>query len=337
MKSIGIAFISALFAIVVLAAPVLAISLAHPDSAPTVERIEIYRNVLETGDFLVIAKELTPYASPPTTVAYDDAFIWRLIDTDGTTELASATGYPYHEDGYNYNLVSFYLDAASVTAAGVSWNDLLVLRLSESPAFFTVPVNYSFTVSISDYSSITSTDLVKADLANLLLELGADFNILWSLTPTYFLTETSETGTTFSIYGQIFFRGAIYGVQAMAPAAFLLQVTNLTTDAVSFSDNYSTTLSAQLAGTYLETGLNAGNDFLDVDYNLFGLLLVVGMIVVLIFTHWYMKGGNIWAGLVESAPVPIIMSRMGVMGLNEVGLIAAVAWLFLSAKTWRVM
>lgn len=340
MKRLGIAILSAMVAIIITAMPVMAIAL--PDSTPSVEDVYIYRNVLETGDMAVIIFENTPYGTVPTDYDYSEAFIWRLIDTDNTTELAQAVGYDYNVgtyegSGYGYNVISFYLDATEVTALGITWLDILTLRLSGNPVAFASPPTYNYPVTIGDYSSLTDTADVKADIALLILTIAGDLDNKWGLTSTYSLISESETGTSLSLFGQAYFRGAIYGVQAMAPAAFPLSISDIVTTARTWTTTYVTELGEQHTGDYIDTALTAGNDFFDVDFGLFGMLLTLGICVVIILGHWYLKGGNVWTGLTESAPVVVIATRMGMFGLGELGLLAAVCWLFVSAKLWRIV
>ena len=51
-KRLLISFVIALVMFVVISTAVMAIAL--PDSTPTVEEIYCYRNIIETGDFLII-------------------------------------------------------------------------------------------------------------------------------------------------------------------------------------------------------------------------------------------------------------------------------------------
>jgi len=334
VRKLGISLISALLAILALATPALAIAL--PDSSPTIISKDVFRNVLETGDFLVIIEENTPYASTPA-VTYPEAFVWRLIDTDGSTELVQALGYTTNADGYGYNVISFYLSAAEVTALGISWQDGLFLRLSGTPTAFATPPMYNFSIVTSDYSSLTATADVKTAIAALIIDMANDLNVAWGLATADSLLVETETSTVLSLDGQAFFRGAIYGVQSMAPLAFPMTISDVDVEDRIFTTDYADNLSVQHSGNYIGTGLSAGATFLDSSYNLFGLLLVLGICFVLIFGHWYLTGGNVMRGLVESAPALVIGTRIGLMGMGELGLIAAIALLYSVAKMWRMI
>ena len=326
----------ALMASVLMANTALAAYIAEPDSVPLPPDIYIYRNVLTTSDMLIVVKESTPYDTPPAMI-YSDSFIWRLMDTDGTTEIAQSVGYWYNDDGYNYNIISFYLSAAEVATAGIAWEDLLKLRLSGTPVAFAAPPSYTFDIAVTDYTDETVSDEVKADISERVLLLAHQLDTHWSLTSAESLLAPSETGLKLSVEGQSFFRGAIYGIQAMAPDAFPMVITATNTTDREWTSEYSDNLTGVHAGSYIGTALDAGATFLDVGYNLFGLLLVIGIIIVLIFATWYLAGGNIWKGLVEASPALVICARMSLIGLGEVGLVAAICWLYISAKLWRMI
>lgn len=336
IKKFAVSLALALTAIVVTVVPALAIAL--PDSAPTIQSINVFRNILETGDMGFFIYENTPYAVPPTDFGYGSAYVWRLIDTDGTTELAQALGYEYHDDGYGFNVIHFYLSAANVTSLGVAWQDALFLRLSGTPAAFVTPPVYNFSISSSDYSSYTATADVKSAIADLIRIMAADLNNDWALSSTTTLLDDSETGVVLSVYGQAFFRGAIFGVQSMAPAVFPLVISDVNVTPRTWTTNYTTALAAQSMGTDIDGAVAAGETLLDVSYNLFGLLLVLGMCIVLIVGNWMVSGnGSLWKGGVEAAAPLVISARLGMLGFGELGLIAAICWLYVSAKLWRMI
>lgn len=304
-----------------------------PDSAPTVESIDCYRNVLETGDFFILVYENTPYEETPD-IDYSDAFIWRLMDTDGTIELAQALGYDYNENGYGYNVISFYFSAEDAP----TWEDDYYLTLSGTPSAFESPPEYTFEISHADYSALIDTDAVKTAIAARIITMAADLDNKWGLNETTSLLLEVETGTVLSIYGEAFFRGAIYGIQAMAPDIFRLVISDITalTDR-EWGEEYTTNLTTQYSGTYLDPALEAGKSFFNLDYNFMGMLITLIICAGLIFATWYLSGGNLWKGFIESAAPLVICTRMALFGMGELGLIAAVGWLYVSAKLWKIV
>jgi hypothetical protein len=133
-----------------------------------------------------------------------------------------------------------------------------------------------------------------------------------------------------SLYGESFFRGALYGCQSYAPAAFQIVITEIDTSTNLEGTGYSSNLTDQYAGTGVQDAMDAGNDGLGVDYNLFGLLLslgVVGMVVVasvVISGDWW---GSLSNGVARWWYLPAWLYLNGLLAL-----VAALCWLFLSAK-----
>lgn len=318
-------------------APVAYADQADPDSTPTVVSQTIYRNVLETNDFFVIIYENTPYSSIPDT-PYSDAFIWRFLDTDGTTELAQSLGYDITgfngiNNGYGHNVIGFYFDNATAPA----WGQAYYLRLSGNPAVFDDPPQYNYSIEAADYSSLTDTDDVQTAIAAQVLNLATSLDTNWGLTADYSLLLETETSTVLSIYGESFFRGAIYGIQGLGPRAFRLIVGIIELGVRTWTDAYATSLVSQHDGTYIAPALEAGETLLSVDYNLFGILSVLIACAVIIFATWRIGGGNIWKGMGECAAILVIGARLALFGLGELGLIAAICWLYVSAKVWKII
>lgn len=308
-----------------------AYAISEPDSTPTVNEIYCFRHVLETNDMLIMYLESTPYATTPTDYTYSQAFIWRLMD--GDNETAQAHVCDYNENGFGYNLISFYFAAADAPA----WAGDYTLRLSGSPAAFADPPVYNYPIPASAYSSLTDEDEVEDAITDLVLNWANEFYAYWGLTYLTTLVEETETGTVLSLSGQTFFRCAIYGLQGMAPDVFPLTIENYDVTYRTWTSDYADNLTGQHAGSYIEEGFDAGEDFFGTDYNLMGMLIVIGVGAVLVFANWYLSGGNIWKGAIEMVPALVIFTRLGVWGLGELGLIAACSWIYVCARIWKLV
>lgn len=302
----------------------------NPDSTPTIIDIYAWRNVLATGDQLYIAVENTPYATTPTDYMYQDAFTWRFFN--GALELAQTTGYAFDESGYGYNVIGFYFDASDAPV----WSGNYTVRLSGNPSVFADPPAYNFDIPAGAYSSLTDTDDVKEDIAATIINIADDFYTYWNLNSETTLVDENETATVLSLQGQTFFRGAIYGIQGMAPDAFPLTIIVYDTEDRTWATTYLTNLETQHAGTSIEEGFDAGEDILDVNYNLMGLLIAMVIAGVIMIGNWMMAGGNLWKGMVESVPVLVIGTRMGMVGMGEMALIAAMCAIYVSGRIWKI-
>ncbi|MFA5389539.1 MAG: hypothetical protein WC312_07330 [Candidatus Omnitrophota bacterium] len=314
------------------ATPVFAI--ADPDSKPKIVYKWAWRNVMETGDMLIILEESIPYATTPAIIC-SEAFIFRLLGTDGVTPIGEALTYDYNDYGYGYNVVGFYFSAAAAPA----WGQNYYIAISGTPAAFTSPPNYIYQMNASDYSSLTDAEEVENDIESKILLMANDIDIRWALGASYSLLEESELGTVLSIYGEAFFRGALYSVQGYAPDIFRLVISNLPGTALTdrdWDDGYSSNLTSQYPGNDLDAGMSAGNNFLDVDYNLFGLLITLG-IACCVTIVGLVVAGDWWGAFAGSIGPLVVCTRMGLFGMGELALITAICWLFLSAKVWKLI
>lgn len=330
MKKMYIAPIIALILILSISWPVYAIS--NPDSAPLIEDVYVFRNALETGDMFIVLKENTPYATPPAD-KYADCFVWQLYDPTDTYEIAQATGYDYHDDGYNENIISFYFSADDAP----DWGEAYYLRLVGTPSAFASPPVYQFQLAEDDYSELTEPLEVLSAISTLILVWANELNTDWDLDPDDYLTSEGTTGNILSFDGQVFFRGAIYGIQSLAPYAFDLQIQDITNEPRDWDYEYSTNMTTAFSGTYIGDGADDANDMLGAPgYNLFGLIMTLLICAAMIGGCMWMNG-NLWIGAIFASAILVVCGRMSMIGMGELGLVASLMWIFVSLKTWKVV
>lgn len=305
-----------------------------PDATPTAE-FYVYRNILETGDWLLLIYQNIPYATIPDTPVWQN-YIWRLLATDNVTELGTALSYAFNDNGYGYNLTSMYWNAANVTASGMVWGTNYPVRLSGTPGMFTTPPEYNFTINSADYSLMTAADDVEAELSARILTIAADLDIRWALGATYSLLNQTETGTVLSIYGEAFFRAAIYGLQGMCPDVFAYVIKDLEITPRTWSTGYATTLENQHAGTWVDTAKAAGSALFGTTYNLtwllVTLLLAAGVMIAGVMLH-----ADAWQSLGIACIVVIGMTRLGLFELGFLALLGAIAWIYGAVRIWGVL
>lgn len=298
----------------------------EPDSTPTVEQIDVYRNLLETGDRLYLIYANIPYATTPDT-SMTDAFIWRLFDTDDVTELGSTVGYAYNELGYGYNVFSMYFDASD----SLTWQQTYKLRLCGNPVVFDSPPYYDYEVSTSDYTSLSDSDDNKSALALRILEIASDLDNKWGLTTTTSLLLESEAGTVLSIYGESFFRGAIYGIQALAPTAFRLVVTDIEAADRSWTDAYSENLTDQYAGTWIEPAKTGGGTLFGVGYDLVSVILAMVLSVGLIIGNMKLTNDP-WNAMIDVSILLVAAPYIDLIPLSFTSLVCAIFVLYEGTK-----
>lgn len=332
MKRFRLGILLALLAVFLLNTTPVYADTPDPDSTPTIDTTNIYRNLLETGDMLILVYANIPYADPPSTPV-TETFIWRLIDEDGVTELGSTVGYAYNDDGYGYNVYSMYFTKAEFAALGIVWGTSYTIRLSGNPAVFDTPPVYNFTINAGDYSALTTKADVQAELAARILTIATDLYNKWGLTSTTALLTQNETATVLSVYGEAFFRGAIHGLQAMAPTVFSVVIRVIDVEDREWDPEYSENVTGQWAGTWAETAQEAGKALFGTEYDLLSIIMMLAMSVGLLIGNIMLTGDH-WNGLVDVAVFGVIGARLGMYDLAFLILIAAVCWIYIGMKVW---
>ena len=165
---------------VILALPVLAISNPDTVSFSCTDSNPVYKvfyNVLEADDMMFVAEQFIDYSTTPNETA-SDAFLFEVLNTAGNVTIAS-TGI----NQYGAKPVSIYLTATQVTAAGISVNDTLILRLTGNPLLFASPTNNTVTATLGsgDYvdQELGDDDGVATDnnLRNFLIGVVEDLEV----------------------------------------------------------------------------------------------------------------------------------------------------------------
>ncbi len=313
------------------ASPVYADTL-DPDSDPTIQSFNVYRNLRETGDFLLVIYANIPYAVIPDTPV-TETFIWRLLDNDGMTEFGSTVGTNYNEDGYGFNVYSMYFTAAEVIALGIVWATAYPIKLSGNPAVFDTPPVFNYSLAASDYSTATVQLEVQTELAARILVISASLNNQWGLSTLEDLLTETEVGTVLSIFGEAFWRGAINGIQSMAPAAFSVIIRVIDVEARTWTTNYTTNLTNQWSGTWVETAQEGGKALFGTDYDLLSVIMILLMAGGLLVGN-IMLTGDQWNGWADVSVIGVVGARLGMFDFGILMLIAAMAWIYISAKIW---
>lgn len=213
---------------------------AQPDTTPSIDEIDIYQYLLEDGDMMIVASYTVYYASPPE-AGIDNTFIFRFLDTDGTTELGSILAYPYYNGGYGVGVVSFYFSADDAP----TWEEIYFIAITENPAAFDEPIEWKFAVSTIDYSSFDTQEENQQLLRDKVLELADELSSVWPVE----LTEEAETGKVLSSYGESYFRTSIRGIQSICPDLFYIQISNIDMTTRDWDYTFANYLTATYEGT----------------------------------------------------------------------------------------
>jgi hypothetical protein len=314
--------------------PAVALATDQPDSTPTAE-FYVYRNLLETGDRLMLIYQNIPYTVVPDE-PIGQTYMWRMLAADNVTELGTALSYSFNDNGYGWNLTSMYWDAGNVTSSGMAWNTSYTIRLSQVPVFFTAPVNYNFPLSTADYSTLTDSDAVETELGVNILTIAADLDIRWGLGATYSLLNETETGTVLSIYGEAFFRAAIYGLQGLCPTIFAYVIEDIDLESRTFTDTYVTTLENQYAGTWVDTAKTAGAALFGTGYDLTAMLFTI-LAAIAVAVAAIILSGDAWHGIADAKTVFIVATRLGFFDLGFLAVLASLAVIYGVTRMWGVV
>jgi len=264
-------------------APLLVVHLVEaipsPSPPPSVSNMHINQNLLTTGDILIYGDYDLPYVAPPS-VAANQAFIFSLIASDNLTELGAIRPFVFFDNGYNEGVFSFYF--SSITTANITWGNVYTIRISENPAQFTSPVEIDYGVPSNVWTTANATEDNQLELAINIINAA---NRLEQVHTTYTLLDTAAAGTVLSSpSGETYFRGAIYGVQAMAPSLFMVQVLDYDQSYRTWTTDYSDNQTERFDATWVGASENVTATQFGTTQSVFGYIFIlplcVGAVVV---------------------------------------------------------
>jgi hypothetical protein len=329
MKIIRILTVLMVLALFILSSIPISANTPDPDSAPTMGDIYIYHNLLEANDYFIIWTSHVNYATTPGT-PFNETFVWRLMNLDGVSTMGSTTGYVYQDDGYGLNCFGMYWPAATAP----TWGTVYTLKLSGNPANFTTPPIYNFALNSSDYTTLTTQSDNQLDLSVKVLAIANTLTTTWALPAGYGLVTQEATGNALSTYGQLVFRGAIYGVQALAPYAFAEKINTINVTDRSWNTTYQTQLQSQWSGTWVETAKNASISFFGTGWDLLGVILLGALCIGLLIANLSITNDP-WNALIDVAFVLVIAARLEVYSIGTLALIAAICIVYIGMIIWR--
>ncbi len=225
------------------------LAIGTPSSTPTISNVHANRYLIESGDRLIYGDYNIPYTPVPTDAAASETFTFRLLS--GTTEIGSVIPYCLINNGYNKGVFSFYFSAAD----NISWGQTYTIRISENPAYFDTPVSFDYVISASAWTILVDQESNQADLTINILSAAQRMQTTYS---TYTFLESSTGGTVLaSPVGETYFRGAIYGLQAMAPNLFLVQTLGTDNTSISHETTQFSIYRNRLSSSFVGTAENA--------------------------------------------------------------------------------
>lgn len=211
-----------------------------PDSV-SISDIGVYRHLIEDDDWLGVVPYSIPYTVLPDQ-NIDDLYIFRLLNSDNSSQIGTILAYPYDDGGYGDGMVSFYFTAATAP----SWDTVYIVQVEQNPVYFDTPQEWTFYLPVSAYESATTQAGQQAALQTKVIGLAQDLTVSWGVA---LLTE-GEITTVLSTYGEAYFRNAILGLQTMCPNLFSIELTPMTPDSRSWDYTLANELATRYNGTF---------------------------------------------------------------------------------------
>jgi len=285
-----LSFLIAFILAVIIATPALAIT--NPSSVNIV-KVHATQNVLETGDILFMAEYAINYAVIPDELV-NETFIFRLMDTDNSTELGRVLAYPYVDNGFGKGVISFYFSAA--TAPGTSQ---YIISICGNPAVFPSFVPQDFTMPASAYTVYSS--VADTDIYSQVMIYATDLDPTYQTALGSSLVSSSNGAVTLTLssVGEIYFTNAIPNLLNMSPSLFLVQASTPTASADSYNTTQADIYKNRFVSTWVFDSQAALGELLDTDAQIAMSFIAVALCIIWA-TLATLFGGNVVGGYILS-------------------------------------
>lgn len=256
-------------------------------AAPTnlqFESVEVFRHVIEEDDFVLVFHFNIYYEAEQPEEPANELFTFRLLDTNGIDLLGAIVPYAYYNSGYDQGCSSFYFSADDAP----DWGQAYVVRISGNPEYFSSPPLVSRTLTFSDYSQLETQEENQASLGGYIIEIAKDLETNW----TTELLFVGDTGMMLNSTGEAYFKGAITGLQAMAPQVFPIRTTSPQYEETEWTGAQGEAYEERFADTWIGETMQTLGDFFHVKWNVITGFMILGVVIALaVFCQW--RYGNI--------------------------------------------
>ena len=303
--------------------PVFAIS--NPDSI-AINTWEVFENVFEADDMLFVVSYDVDYTIEPTEDA-SDAFNFQVLDTDGSTLLASRP-----LSYYQYDLTSIYLDAAQ--AATLTWESAYSLRILGNPALFGSLVEGTNMVTKVLAPSDWNTTTTLGDTEELLyIHFVAIATALETDRTATFLVDTAG-GQVLNTAGRIIFLTAVPAVDSVVPdlfqqaGGFFDTTRDVGTGAYDTYLTYNTQIGTRLAASFDGIGAYFGTSG-----QTMGALFIV-LVALMVAGIVFFYTGNTIAAMVLAVPMMVMGNWLGLVPLAISFIIVMMFVVYMAYHLW---
>ena len=283
----------------------------------TIGNVNIYRNLVTSGDRLIIFTSNIDWENLPNDNVRT-LFMFRLMDSDGTSVLATTQPYYAYNGGYYLQVAGFYFPDDSV----IEWGEEYQIRIDGNPSrWYTISdVREIYNISGVDYTEQDSQDANQTELEAWIINVTSLLENDWlnymSLAPL--ITTNSNGEQVLTNPGQAYYLNTIQNINMMAPSLFSAgsQITPINPDnpmpEIPASPSLIERWENQYEGTWVQDSFQALGDLFHVNWRTITSILCL-VIWVVFAAISQMKWGTTDAGLWMGAVMFGVMITMGLM------------------------
>jgi len=291
--------------LLLLVVPVLADDPPAPDNLQ-IESVKVFHNVIEEDDFTLVFHYNIHYsaANQPDDPA-NKLFTFRLLDTDGVDHLAAIVPYAFYNSGYDQGCAAFYFSPD----APPDWELSYIVRISGNPEYFSSPPLVSRTLISSDYSQVNTQEENQTQLGYYIFDIASDLASNWS-TPLFY---TGDLGQVLNTTGESYFKGAIPGLQVMAPQIFAIQTTNPQYTPTEWTEAKGKAYEEQFENTWVGKSLEDLGNLFHIKWTVLTGMMILGVIIAI----------AVWCQWKYSTTKPVLIAgAIVIVGGTRIGFVA---------------
>lgn len=295
-----------------------ALAIVDPDSMG-LDEVYGYQNVAEVGDILFLAYYDIDYGSIPTETV-TAAFLFRIMDSSGPTELGSTAPFSYINSGYDEGVVAVYFSAAQVELLGITAQDTnLEVILQGNPSLFGSPP--SITNASIVWPSVLST---KSHIRGVVTAMALSLELNWAAytSPDIELLQPTANGNVFSTEGEYYFSNVIPNAPLVISDLFIGRTDVPFVDNREFDYSYRDQLLQFWDNSSIGTALDNAAAVFSTPRTLFTTMALIAFNVVVIMA---MIKANPAAGQIAPLTVAIILPVGAWVGLTDMVFAALIA------------
>lgn len=295
--------------------PVLAADPASPDIF-TIDDVYAVTNVAAEGDVLVVFKYTISYDSGQPSTPANQLFHFRLMDTDGETQLGAVEPYAYNNSGYDMGYSGLYFDVTSAP----DWESAIQLKMLGNPQYWDSPPEVNYNLEATDYSQLESQAENQDLLGNWIIDVSQELEVDWS---TKLTTET-QSGSILNNTGASYGTGTITGLQTFAPDIFAVQQGVVDTDRRGWTTDEADSWGAQWEGTVIGSSLDGLQELFSLDW------MILTSIITMVLCVGVFVWGFLWMNDNQAAMVANghILAGSTTMGFLHPAFLAAIVLIY---------